>query len=218
MEFNRSPGHTRNHVRTCECFTTSTRLNLCFSISCLYYYWSEFNPFNGIQISREYWYHVGLNMWVFHNKYEVKSHQWSNDGMVTIHRYGLILSTRLNLYSVKSDFDLFISFIWLIANCTLHKPLIVEQLFSSDYPFASNCALIFFPGHKQKFAQWDGWFLLNIFSSIHIYHHLTSILLPFHKLTNKQTLRLVLLFSCPEQLNRWPCHSLSHSLTHSGLY
>ena len=22
-------------------------------------------------------------------------------------------------------------------------------------------------------------------------------------------------FSCPEQLNRWPCHSLTHSLTHS---
>ena len=24
-----------------------------------------------------------------------------------------------------------------------------------------------------------------------------------------------LLFSCPEQLNRWPCHSLTHSLTDS---
>ena len=113
-------------------------------------------------------------------------HQWSNDGMVTIH----LLWSNFNKYEVKSLFCeirlwLFISFIWLIANCTLHKPLIVEQLFSSDYPFASNCALIFFPGHKQKFAQWDGWFLLNIFSSVHIYHHLTSILLPFHKLTNK---------------------------------
>ena len=23
------------------------------------------------------------------------------------------------------------------------------------------------------------------------------------------------IFSCPKQLNRWPCHSLTHSLTHS---
>ena len=30
-----------------------------------------------------------------------------------------------------------------------------------------------------------------------------------------QQRQVLLLFSCPEQLNRWPCHSLTHSLTDS---
>ena len=29
------------------------------------------------------------------------------------------------------------------------------------------------------------------------------------------SLLFLIIFSCPQQLNRWPCHSLSHSLTHS---
>ena len=33
------------------------------------------------------------------------------------------------------------------------------------------------------------------------------------KYSRKQKNYTIFIFSCPEQLNRWPCHSLSHSLT-----
>ena len=40
-----------------------------------------------------------------------------------------------------------------------------------------------------------------------------------NKWINKHFVKILfLIFSCPEQLNRWPCHSLTHSLTNSRYF
>ena len=60
--------------------------------------------------------------------------------------------------------------------------------------------------HKSKIRNRVDLFFCNHATYSHHLYHLNFIPFPSYPFP------LFLIFSCPEQLNRWPCHSLTHSL------
>ena len=80
----------------------------------------------------------------------------------------------------------------------------LSSCFTFYFHFFLSLFVLF--SHKSKIRNRVDLFFCNHATYSHHLYHLNFIPFPSYPFP------LFLIFSCPEQLNRWPCHSLTHSL------
>ena len=80
----------------------------------------------------------------------------------------------------------------------------LSSCFTFYFHFCLSLFVLF--SHKSKIRNRVDLFFCNHATYSHHLYHLNFIPFPSYPFP------LFLIFSCPEQLNRWPCHSLTHSL------
>ena len=80
----------------------------------------------------------------------------------------------------------------------------LSSCFTFYFHFCLSLFVLF--SHKSKIRNLVDLFFCNHATNSHHLYHLNFIPFPSYPFP------LFLIFSCPEQLNRWPCHSLTHSL------
>ena len=86
----------------------------------------------------------------------------------------------------------------------------LSSCFTFYFHFCLSLFVLF--SHKSKIRNRVDLFFCNHATYSHHLYHLNFIPFPSYPFP------LFLIFSCPEQLNRWPCHSLTHSLTFTFAY
>ena len=120
-------------------------------------------------------------------------------------------------------FDLYIQYKCVsifFANLSLSLDYSLSYLFVHFFFFSISWKSICWKGIYLSSRTWDYWCFSNGTSFLKMW----SIKLWFLKAEHflkvtyfpwVSTVSVLDIFSCPEQLNRWPCHSLTHWLTNS---